>query len=173
MPAKSLQSWFFATLWTVAHQSPLSLGFPRQEHWSGLPFPSPGHLPDPGIEPTSLKSPALVGRFFTTSATREAQTIPVTQTWSCSEAPVILFRSCRVLPATSATSYQLILMDGHAPQARTSATNNDRGGNWEGGALGLLWDFATLTQTWLIKILFIFSFFFLRKSVGKKVWFLS
>ena len=53
----------FATLWTVAHQAPLSMGFPRQEYWIGLPFPSPGDLPDPGIEPTS---PALAGRFFTT-----------------------------------------------------------------------------------------------------------
>ena len=44
---------FFATLWTVAHQAPLAMGFSRQEYWSGLPFPSPGHLPNPGIEPTS------------------------------------------------------------------------------------------------------------------------
>ena len=43
----------FATLWTVAHQAPPSMGFSRQEHWSGLPFPSPGDLPDPGIEPRS------------------------------------------------------------------------------------------------------------------------
>ena len=43
----------FATLWTVAHQSPPSMGFSRQEYWSGLPFPSPGDLPDPGIEPSS------------------------------------------------------------------------------------------------------------------------
>ena len=49
--------------WTVAHQSPLSLGFPRQEHWSGLPFASPRDLPDPGIETTFS---ALAGRFFTT-----------------------------------------------------------------------------------------------------------
>ena len=41
------------TPWTVAHQVPLSMGFPRQEYWSGLPFPSPGDLPDPGIEPGS------------------------------------------------------------------------------------------------------------------------
>ena len=41
----------FVTPWTVAHQAPLSMGFSRQEYWSGLPFPSPGHLPDPGIEP--------------------------------------------------------------------------------------------------------------------------
>ena len=57
------------TLWTVAHQAPLSMGFPRQEYWSELPFPSPGDLPDPGIELTSLISPALTGRFFTTSTT--------------------------------------------------------------------------------------------------------
>ena len=54
----------FVTPWTVAHQAPLSVGFPRQEHWSGLPFPSLGDLPDPGIEPTS---PALAGGFFTPS----------------------------------------------------------------------------------------------------------
>ena len=47
---------FFVTLWTVAPKAPLFTGFPRQEHWSGLPFPSPRDLPDPGIEPTS---PAL------------------------------------------------------------------------------------------------------------------
>ena len=45
-----------ATPWTVAHQAPPSMGFSRQEYWSGLPFPSPGDLPDPGIE---LRSPAL------------------------------------------------------------------------------------------------------------------
>ena len=53
----------FAAPWTVAHQVPLYMGFPRQEYWSGLPFPSPGDLSNPGIE---LASPALAGRFFTT-----------------------------------------------------------------------------------------------------------
>ena len=53
----------FATPWTVALQAPLSMGFPRQEYWSGLPFPSPGDLPDPETEPMS---PALAGGFFTT-----------------------------------------------------------------------------------------------------------
>ena len=57
----------FATPWTVAHQTPLSMEFSRQEYWSGLPFPSLGHLPDPGIEPTSLASLALAGRFFTSA----------------------------------------------------------------------------------------------------------
>ena len=52
----------FVTPWIVAYQVPLSMGFPRQEYWSGLPFPSPGELPDPGIEP---ESPALAGGFFT------------------------------------------------------------------------------------------------------------
>ena len=56
----------FITPWTVALQAPLSLGFPRQEYWSGLPLPSPGDLPDPGILLASLASPILVGRFFTT-----------------------------------------------------------------------------------------------------------
>ena len=61
----------FATLWTIAHQPPLSMGFFRQEYWSGLPFPSSEDLPNLGIEPASLLSPALSGRFFTTSATWE------------------------------------------------------------------------------------------------------
>ena len=62
----------FATMWTVTCQDPLFLGFFRQEYWSGLPCPSPGHLPDPGIKPTSLMSPALAGEFFTNSAAEEA-----------------------------------------------------------------------------------------------------
>ena len=61
----------FAILWTVACQAPLSVGFSRQEYWSGLPFPSPGDIPEPGIEPVSLTSPALAGGFFITSATWE------------------------------------------------------------------------------------------------------
>ena len=56
----------FVNPWTVAHQAPLSMGFPRQECWSGLPFPFPGDLPDPGIEPVSPAFPALAGGFFTT-----------------------------------------------------------------------------------------------------------
>ena len=62
----------FATLWTVARQAPLSMGFSRQEYWSGLPCPPPGDLSDPEIKLTSPKSPALAGRFFTTSTTWEA-----------------------------------------------------------------------------------------------------
>ena len=62
----------FGTLWTVDHQSPLSMGFSRQEYWSGSPCPSPGDLPDPGIEPKYLMSPELADGFFTTSDTWEA-----------------------------------------------------------------------------------------------------
>ena len=56
----------FATLWIEAHQAPLFMGFPRQEYWSGLSFPSPRDLSDPGTE---LISPAVAGRFFTTEST--------------------------------------------------------------------------------------------------------
>ena len=68
----------FGTIWTTAHQAPLSMGFSRQEYWSGLPCPSPGDLPGPGIEPTSLASPVLAGGFFTTSVTREWGLNPMT-----------------------------------------------------------------------------------------------
>ena len=56
-----------ATTWTVAHRAPLSMEFSRQEYWSGLPFPSPRDLPNPGIEPVSFATLALAGQFFTTA----------------------------------------------------------------------------------------------------------
>ena len=56
---------------TVARQAPLSMGFSRQKYWSGLLFPSPGDLPDPGIEPMSLVSPTVAGGFFTTALPRK------------------------------------------------------------------------------------------------------
>ena len=56
--------------WTVTRQAPLSMGFSRQEYWNGLPFPPPGNLPNPGIKPVSLMSPALAGGFLTKSAIR-------------------------------------------------------------------------------------------------------
>ena len=63
------KSWLFCdTPLTVARQAPLSMGFSGQEYWSGLPFPPPGDLPDPGIKPSS---PALAGRFFTTEPSRK------------------------------------------------------------------------------------------------------
>ena len=63
----------FATLWAITPQVPLTRGFSRQEHWSALPCPPPGDLPDPGIKPKSFLSLALGGRFFITRATWEAQ----------------------------------------------------------------------------------------------------
>ena len=60
----------FSTPWTAAHQAPLSMGLPKSEYWSGLPFPFPGNLPDPGIK---LAYPALAGRFFTTESPGKPQ----------------------------------------------------------------------------------------------------
>ena len=71
MHAKSLYVRLFMTLWAVAHQTPLSMGFSRQEYQSGFPYSPPG--PDPGIKTKFLKSPALSGKFFITSTTWEAQ----------------------------------------------------------------------------------------------------
>ena len=62
---------FCATLWTVAFQAPLSMGFSRQEHWRRLLCPPPGDIPNPKMEPESLMSPALAGGFFTNSTTWE------------------------------------------------------------------------------------------------------
>ena len=58
--------WLLATTWTVAHQAPLSIGFPTQEHWSGLPFPPLRDIPNSGIQPLSPESPAPAGRYVTT-----------------------------------------------------------------------------------------------------------
>ena len=62
----------FAAPWTISRQAPLSMGLPRQEYWSGLPFPPPGCLANPGLEPTSLRSSALTAGFFTASVIGEA-----------------------------------------------------------------------------------------------------
>ena len=64
----------FLNPWTVAHQAPLSVDFSRQECRSGFPFPTLGYLPDQRIEPLSLSSLTLAGRFFTTSTTLESPT---------------------------------------------------------------------------------------------------
>ena len=61
------------TPWTIAHLGPPSMEFSRQEYWSGLPFPSPGELPDPEIQPASLMPPGSAGYFFTASATWETK----------------------------------------------------------------------------------------------------
>ena len=71
--------WVFATLWTIALQAPLSVGFSRQEYWSRLPCP-PGDLPDPGIKPKCLTCPAFVGGFLTSSTIWEAHVCMHTHT---------------------------------------------------------------------------------------------
>ena len=79
-----------ATSWTVACQAPLSMVFSRQEHWSRLLFPSPGDLPDPGIEPVSLGSPALAGRFFTTVPPGKAFLVSNYKNNECNKLPQTL-----------------------------------------------------------------------------------
>ena len=69
--------WLFAAPWTIAYQSPRSVEFSRHEYWSVLSLPTPGDLPDPGIEPKSPGPPALAGWFFTTSATWEAPLVDI------------------------------------------------------------------------------------------------
>ena len=78
-------------LWLVACQVPLPMGFSRQEYWNGLPCPPPGGLPDPGIKPASLMSPALEGGFFTTSTIWEAHI------WYESESESEVAQSCPTL----------------------------------------------------------------------------
>ena len=96
----------FVTLWTVAHQAPLSIGFSSQEYWSELLYPFPADLPYPGIEPASLMSLALAGGFFTTSITWEDWN-PRLIKWSLGEtfASVILwnFSSGSKYPARAKT----------------------------------------------------------------------
>ena len=77
-PRYSIMSTPFVTpwtvTWTVAHQTPMSMGFPRQEYWSGLPCPPPGDLPNSRTEPSSPVAPVLAGRFLTTAPRRKPQT---------------------------------------------------------------------------------------------------
>ena len=85
---------FFASLWTVASQAPLSLEFSRQEYWSALPSPAVGGLPDAGIKPRSLMSSALVGGFLTTEPPLSS---PLQEK---SASPVLLCRSKNTNPET-------------------------------------------------------------------------
>ena len=74
--------WLFATPWTVTHQTPPSMEFSRQENWSGLPFPTPGYLLDPGFEPVSPASSAFAGRMFITDTPGKPHlTISFANTW--------------------------------------------------------------------------------------------
>ena len=79
--------WLCATLWTVARQAALSMGFSRQEHWSGLPFPPPGDLPDPGTKPGSPTAPVLTPLYHW--ATREAPCVLGQWEMSISHSPPV------------------------------------------------------------------------------------
>ena len=80
----------FVPLWTVAHKTPLSVGFPRK-YWSGLPFPTPEDLSDPGIEPVSLGSHALAGRFFTPFRNMNTLIYKLSQTCCLTDACILAF----------------------------------------------------------------------------------
>ena len=89
-------AWLSVTMWTIAHQVPLSMGFSRREYWRGLPCPPPGDLPNPGMEPVSLTSPALTGGSFTTSATWEAPLC-----WCCPPKPRQAGHPLHLCPASA------------------------------------------------------------------------
>ena len=78
--------FYSVTPWTVANQAPLSMGFFRQEYWSRLPFPPPGDLPNLGIKPVSLVSPALAGGFFSTVPPGKPLMVPLSPNSSVSNA---------------------------------------------------------------------------------------
>ena len=88
------QSCSTLTPWTVAHQAPLSMGFSRREYWSGLPFPPPGDLPDPGIRPASLTSPALA--FTSRPPGKPCKSLyPLQKKGPCSGQSAHLAKGCR------------------------------------------------------------------------------
>ena len=94
----------FVALWTTACQVSLSMGFPRQEYWSGLSFPSPGDLPNPGTETASLMSPALAGGSFTTAP-------PGKQHWRIDAFELWCWRRLLRVPWTVRKSHQSILKE--------------------------------------------------------------
>ena len=103
--------WLFVTRWTVAQQAPLSMGFSRQEYWSGLPFPSPGDLPDRGIKP---RPPALASGFFTADKGNTTWFSTTSIQWLSFERPgaplKVSFYFCKAWPQIQlgASKYQQI-----------------------------------------------------------------
>ena len=99
------------TPWTVARQAPLSMGFSRQEYWSGLPLPPPGDLPHPGNEPASLGSPALAGRFFPTTQPGK----PPVKTY-CSQINKYIFFKKKYIVYQQGRDYEFFLYSLHTFQ---------------------------------------------------------
>ena len=104
----------FATAWSVARQALLSMGFIRQEYWSGLPCPPPGDLPNPGVEPESPVSPALAGGLFTTEP-------PGKPPFVCGEVRSVCLFSAFSTRSSIREEGQPFLFLASAPTARTSA----------------------------------------------------
>ena len=102
------------TPWTVAHQTPLSMGFSRQEHWSGLPFPSTGDLPDPGIKP---RSPALQADSLLSEPPGKPQLNHggPPRAWSTTGAPVPFPQPCPSVPLEAATAGPAAVSAGKRP----------------------------------------------------------
>ena len=121
----SVVSHLFATPWTVARQAPLSVGFSRQGYWSGLPFPSPGDLPNPGMECASLMSPASAGGFFSTGTTGEAQAPVLTECLFCARHPPKCFRVLIYMIVTTALRQALLTFIPHL-----SGTDTERWAPW-------------------------------------------
>ena len=94
--------WLFATAAIITGQAPLSLGFSTQEYWSGLPCPSPGNLPNPGVKPASFTTPpfpALAGGFFTTRATWGAPSVAVVNVkWR-------VWGTCYLMPSAESSTF--------------------------------------------------------------------
>ena len=101
----------FATPWTVACQTFLPMEFSRQEYWSRLPFPIPGDLPNQGLKPASLTSPALVGRFFTTSSTCRAHIYLSTHTHMLFYRLCSIMGHCKILDIVPCTIQWVFVVD--------------------------------------------------------------
>ena len=111
----------FVTPCTVIHQAPLSMGLPRQEYWSKLPFPSQGHLPNPGIKPISPMPPALAGRFFTT----ESPGKPISKAMLCAQSCLTLCNPIYCSPSGSSAhgNFQARIL-------KRAANSSSRASSW-------------------------------------------
>ena len=120
----------FATLWTVAHQAPLTMRFSRQEYWSEQSCSPPGGLPDPGTEPKSLTSPALSGGLFTPSTTWDAQWPYQAQAFKIkktvnAKAGFLYFDGVYILPATSLAAFTISFNRKAKPSSSSKSTHTE------------------------------------------------
>ena len=112
------------TLWTVACQTPLSMGFSRQEYQNGLPCPPPGDLPNPGTEPASLMSPSLAGGFFTTSNTYYlTPVLDLFDSLESSEWASLVAQLVKNLPAMQETWVQFLYWEYNVEKEMTTHCN--------------------------------------------------